>query len=448
MKILLINPKTLFPGKIPSFPLGLLQVAALPYKNNHEIEILDCNISSISSIKKKIKISDPDVVGFTTKTGKSLKSVIELSRFTRENSNAKIIWGGVHASLLPLQTIRENYIDIVDVGEGDFSFNQILDNLNHPEKVRGILFKKNEKIIQTPSKKLIIDLDSISHIPWELISIRKYAFKWIGGVKTVPISTSRGCPYRCTYCYNSVFHKQIWRPFSLSWIKKNIENLLSEFDIGGIKCDYEDNFIGTDFRRVIKLAEVFKGYGFKWSCQVRPDQVNRQILKKFKNSGCEYILMGVESGSQKTLNFVKKGIRVEKIRNIFDIIDQLKIRIAASFILDLPTEREEDLRKTIKLAESFNGILTAGFYQPYPGTELYDYVIKNKIFYPQENVEEWSNSDFSSIHGFSNIPKSKLKKIYFYMNYYLNIRNLIKNKDWDMLNLLTKGTFKSFLGND
>jgi len=447
MKIFLINPKTLFPGKTPPLPLGLIQAGALPYIDSHEVDILDCNISSIHKIKRKIKNQNPDIIGFTTKTGKSLQSCIQLSKFTKENSDATVVWGGVHASLLPSQVIKENYVDIVVIGEGDFTFNEVVDNLKDLSKIRGITYKKDNKVFMNPPKDIIQNLDSLPLIQWDLIDIKKYVFKWVDNVKTMFLPTSRGCPYKCTFCYNPVFHKSIWRPFSLNRIKENLDNLISYYQIGGLKVDYEDNFIGNDIERTLNISKLFEKYGLKWACQARVNELNRRILKEFKNNGCEYIFIGVESGSQRILNFLKKGVKVSKIKETFDLIDELKIRAVASFILDIPSETYYDFHQTIKLAKKLNAIITAGFYQPFPGTELFNWVVRNGLFDSPKSAEGWSTKDYSDCYGFSDISFWKLRYIYYYLNYWHNTKILIKNKDYQMFYLLFKSIIDSSLQN-
>lgn len=442
MKILLVNPNTLFPGRVPSLPLGLLQIGALPHINGHEVEILDCNIASLREIKKKIKKSDPDIIGFTSLTGKSLNSNIYLSKFAKENSDAIIAWGGVHASLLPYQTVSKDYVDIVTVGEGDFSFFNLINNLKDLKQVNGIVYKKNNKIIINPQERSIHNLDVLPLIPWELVSIKKYTSKG-RDIRTISFPTSRGCPFNCAFCYNRAFYNRCWKTYSIKKIKENLENLISFYDVEGIKVDSEDNFIGNDTSRAIELSKLFKEYELKWFCQVRIGELSRHLIKEFKNNGCEYFIVGVESGSQRILNFLKKGIAVERIKSTFDVINRIGIKAIASFMLDVPTETEDDLNQSLELAKRLNVITIASFYQPYPGTDLYYYLIKNRMFNSPKSIEEWCKADFSTHHNFSKISIWKIKFAYYYLNHYHNLKILIKNKDCETTSILVKSIINS-----
>ncbi len=438
MKILLINPETRFPGKVPSIPLGLLQVAALPYEEGNDVKILDCNKISLRRAKNIIKSSDPDIIGFTCWTGRSLKSCLELSRFSKEETQAKVVWGGVHPSILPYQVMREESVDFVIVGEGDIIFNDLVNNLKRPEKVRGIVFRERGKVKSNLPGKSIKDLDSLPPIPWEIIDIEDYAFRWIGSSKTMALPTSRGCPYDCNFCYNRVFYCEGWRPYSLERVKENLENLLASYPkIDALKVDYEDNFVGNDPHRAVELSRLFKNYDLRWGCQLRVSDTNKKMLREFRKNGCEYVFLGVESGSQRILDFLNKRTNVKQIVETFDFCNEIGLRSVASFMLDIPTETREDLSLTIMLAKRLKSVLYAGFYQPYPGTRLYDFLIRNG-FSPPKTTEEWTDFNFSTSHNFSEIPSSKLKLTYYYLNYVLNTQVLLQKGDYEMFSTLLK----------
>jgi radical SAM superfamily enzyme YgiQ (UPF0313 family) len=441
MKILLINPKTKFPGKSPPVPLGLLQISALPHKNGHEIEILDCNKTRTKGIKKKMKAADPDVVGFTSWTSGSLKSCIELSKFAKANLNAKVVWGGVHASLLPMQVIGEDYVDIVVIGEGDFTFNEMIENLKHPEKVNGIAFKHRDKIKLNAKTKTPDNLNNLPSIPWKLIRVKNYVFKWIGGLKTFVLPTSRGCPYNCTFCYNRIFYGGGWRPYSADAIKKNLENLITIYpNLEAIRVDCEDNLIGNDPDRAIKISSTLNAFDLKWSCQLRVNNVNEKILSNFKNNGCEYAFFGIESGSQRMLNFLKKGITIDQSIRVFDICNKIGLRPVSSFIIDIPTETNKDLDMTRKLARRLNGIVHAGFYQPYPGTALTKFLEKKGFKMPMR-TEEWTEFNLSKCHNFSHNSRLRLLSAYYELNYIHNTKVLLEKRDFDMYFMLLKSLF-------
>ncbi len=438
MKILLINPETKFPGKVPSIPLGLLQVAALPEKEGNDVEILDCNKLPIDRVKKKIKKSDPDVIGLTGWTGKSLKSCVEISKFSKENTQAKVVWGGVHSSLLPYQVIREDYVDFVVAGEGDLIFSDLINNLKNPKRVKGIVFKDDGKIRSNLPGKPVKNLDSLSPIPWDIIDVKDYTFKWIGGFRTMALPTSRGCPYDCNFCYNKVFYCEGWRPYSLKRVRENLENLLNSYPkIEALKVDYEDNLIGSDPDRAIQLSRLFKGHDLRWGCQFRVSNVNKKMLKEFKKNDCEYIFFGVESGSQRMLDFLNKRTSVKQIIDVFDFSNEIGLRSVASFMLDIPTETRKDLSQTAKLARRLKSVLYAGFYQPYPETSLYNFLVKNGFSEPK-STEDWIEFDFSRNHNFSGVSNTELRFTYYYLNYILNTQTLLQKGDYEMFVTLLK----------
>ena len=135
----MVSGRELFP------PMGAMKVAAIPDKEGHQVKIIDGNITDTKKAKEIISRSDPDFVGFTTFTGPALRNALELSNFTKENTEANVIWGGVHSTLLPQQVMGEKDVDIVVRGEGDFAIYEILESRGHLDKVKGILYKDENK---------------------------------------------------------------------------------------------------------------------------------------------------------------------------------------------------------------------------------------------------------------------------------------------------------------
>lgn len=153
--MLLIQPSCRERGKQIYPPFSLLSIASVPDKQGENVKIIDGNMIDSKEIKKIILKYGPKIVGFTSFTGSMLKNNLELSKFVKQNTSTTVVWGDIHTFLLPLQTIKEKYIYIVAVKERDYTFYEIYKNLHSLNKVRGIFYKKDNKIRKTPERELM-----------------------------------------------------------------------------------------------------------------------------------------------------------------------------------------------------------------------------------------------------------------------------------------------------
>ncbi|MCX9011215.1 MAG: radical SAM protein [Candidatus Methanoperedens sp.] len=431
-------------------PLGLLKIAALPDKNGHEVKIFDGNLIAETKIKKEILKRNPEFIGITTFTGPILKGALEISRFAKENTEAKVIWGGVHASLLPFQVINEDCVDIVVLREGDYTLNEIIENKNNLEKVRGIIYKEHSKIYNTGDRGLIEDIDQLPLTPWHLIDATKYIASWGDAKRTLPLITSRGCPYRCAFCYNTEFNKRKWRNYSTENICRELDYLISNYPIDGVRI-MADNFIGLNRNKSIEISECINKRGLLWSCLLRVDQTNRNILETYKKNGCTYIFYGIESGSPRILSLIQKDITLEQVKRIIGITKELKIRHAAGFMYDFPTETYKDLKATLELIDDLDTYVMLSAFQPYPGNSLFNYCLEHSLIEFPKKTTGWTVFDYSKVHGLSSIPKDNLKELSQRLNsrynYYHNIKVASTKGDITMLASMGGHVLESFTRN-
>jgi anaerobic magnesium-protoporphyrin IX monomethyl ester cyclase len=201
-----------FPGKYkapdPQIPLSLLYIASILKQDHFNVRILDMRIEDF----RGQSIGDPLFVGISCMSGMQIKYALEIAKFVKNQKPlCPIVWGGVHPTLLPEQTISNEYVDIVVRGEGELIVREIANQLSNNlpiESVKGISFKKAGKIMNNPDGDVIaLDLIPID-LPYNLLEIEKYPSVKSGRFH---IQTSRGCPHRCGFCYNISFNKSRWR---------------------------------------------------------------------------------------------------------------------------------------------------------------------------------------------------------------------------------------------
>ncbi len=230
----------------------------------------------------------------------------------------------------------------------------------------------------------------------------KYITKRDGFKRCLTLETSRGCPHNCTFCSNPIIHKRKWRSLNVDNIIRRINYLQDKFNLDGIVFQ-EDNFF-VDPQRIKKFCEKvsFSSIGWKANCRIKylldKDQ---SFLKMLENAGCKMLQFGVESGSDRILNLLNKGITTEDILDINTKLAKANISCRYNFIIEIPTETEEEIQRTLKFIDKLkneNANLDEPFlniYTPWPSTKLFDLAIKNGFSLPN-SLEEWSKFNWNS----------------------------------------------------
>ena len=423
-------------------PDSLLAIAGLPVQQGYKVEIIDQRTDKNWKQHLKQRLNSALCVGTTAMTGPQIKYALEISKFVKENSNTPVIWGGVHASLLPEQTLKNRYIDIVVKGEGDYTFFDIIKalekNKNELKKVKGIYYKSNGKIKKTPEREFIKDLDKLPRLPYELINLKNYFGFDIDGRKSITMSTSRGCPSRCSFCYNVVYNKNTWRGMSAKKTIAMIKNVVERFGVRGIYFQ-DDNFC-VDLKRFEKIVDgiIKERIDIIWGLMgVRIDSVKAMtpiFLKKLLKAGCTSMEIGVESGSQRILNLMAKGIKIQDVLTVNKKLAKHFSKVKYTYIMGIPTETESELLASVKLAlrlekDNPRAYNLFNVYCVYPGTRLYNFTIKHGFKEPR-NLEKWATVNYE--HIYSRYPWLDKKRISMLKNFRLTSYLRNKNVDYKM----------------
>ena len=368
-------------------------------KNNYNVTLIDQRIDDDWEYKlNKALKKYPLFVGISSMTGTQIHYGLNIAKIIRENSSSPIVWGGVHPSLLPLQTIENDYVDIVIKGEGEETLLELAHNLEKnksPDNVNGIAYKKGSKIKMNPDRAFL-DLNKLPELPYHLIDVKKY----LKNEPAMPFLSSRGCPYNCKFCCNLKYSQRMRRAMSTEKAIDGIKYLYENYKFDRMVFLDENFFI--DKKRAEKIADNIDNK-FDWEVQgVRLDDVRHIDFFKLRKQGLYQFTAGIESGSQRILDLVNKRITVEEIIRYNKIMSKTGIITTYNFMMGFPTETKEDIFASIDLTlklikENPNADITAFYtYVPYPGTKLFDLAVRHGFKAPSD-LEGWSN--FSRHHS-------------------------------------------------
>ncbi len=397
MKVLLIYPPNFFHIKsvLPEVvegergynpPLGLLYLAGYMQKFSPEIDlkIIDCLAENISfdQLEKEIENFSPDVVGVSVMTF-TLRDSLKVSEVVKKVSKkTKVVFGGPHVNIYSRETLELGNVDFIVLGEGEKIFNDLMSNINNEEalkKIPGLVFfDKNNNFIHTGLPQLIQDLDNVPLPARNLIDNNKYS-SVLGTSKLVTtMMTSRGCPYKCLFCDRPHLGK-FFRARSADNVVAEIKDCM-KYDIKEFLM-YDDTFT-IDHKRVIDICDqiIEQKLNIRWDIRARVNTINEEMLKKLKQAGCVRVHYGVESGNQKILNVLRKGITIEQVEKAFKLTHSVGMETLAYFMIGNPEETKENIEQTIKFALKINPDyvhITAT--TPFPATELYNMALERGV---------------------------------------------------------------------
>lgn len=382
--------------------LGLFYITSLLSKNGFSVRVISGTYKSVtetaSTIFKQGLANEKTIIGLSATTD-SLKLAQNVCEYVKKNISPKIFCaiGGFQVTALPKETIKNTNFDIGIVGEAELTILELMTKIKNNEdysQIKGTCIKKNNNIILNASRELIEDLDILPSPYAEMDNIDGFKTR-LGGHpeidNAIQISASRGCPYTCVFCDSKIMWTQRIRFHSVEYIVNEIIKLHEKFKINGIKFFDDEFLVNKEFTKKLCQELINKGINkiIKWECQARVSSIDEGTIKQVKSAGCVSIRFGIESGSQNSLDFLKKKtIKIEQAINAIQITKKYQIWTFGSFIIGAPDETKEDILKTIDFI--VNNDLDGAYLMvlmPYPGTDAAKiYAEKNYI----NKNEDWN----------------------------------------------------------
>ncbi len=369
------------PKREPSvYNIGLAYIASSLMQEGHLVSVLDIEGYRYTEdqVLDIIKRSDCDVIGIGTliTAYRYVKWLVKAIRSVKPDVS---IWvGNSISSSIPEIILRDMDVDVVVIDEGEVTVKELAETITigrDLHSVKGIVYKENGRIMCNENRELIKDLDTISYPAWGLFPQEIYMNKRTGDLPTPTayIVTTRGCPYQCTYCYHPFQNRKI-RMHSAKRIVEEIKHLRERY---GIKSfSFADDLFVVNKKRVFELCDLLhtEQINMQWMASARVNLVDEPLLLAMKKTGCIALGFGIESGSQKILDNIKKKATVEQARVAIQLCKKIGINPVCSYMIGNMGETRDTVFESVSFIKE-NTLEQGAFFfitTPYPGTEVYE----------------------------------------------------------------------------
>ncbi len=357
-------------------PIGLLYIAAVLRRAGHQVRVLDGVFASQDRIMQCIAEFSPQLVGISSVANMWPSSRRLAEQIKKRFTDLILIAGGPGPSTLGSRCLDEcGALDAVVVQEGEESTLELVNRLatgNRPAGIDGTIIRLADGRLEgNPPRRPIADLDALPYPAFDLVNPTRYIPK-LGSYRqlpSLPIETSRGCPFECIFCYK--LHGRNVRYHSIEATIEEIDFYRRQYGVRELSFNDENFTLQQD--RVYRFCETYRRRGFpmKWSATARVDAVNPEILRQMKDAGCWYVYFGVESGVQKNLDTLKKNTTLDQAKNAIAWAHQVGLCTMALFMFGIPGETVDDFRQTVRFAQKINSDYAEFFpITPFPGTVL------------------------------------------------------------------------------
>lgn len=421
-KIVLYNPRAVF----WTMPLALVALASALDREQYEVVIVDGRLHSTEALMSHL--DDALCLGVTVLTGAPLHDALEATRAARaRRPDLPVIWGGWHPSLFPEMCAAEPAVTAAVIGQGEETFAEIVERLAANESLDGVLgcvLNPSASALASASLAPPRPMRDINHLPrhdYNFISVEDY-FK-LKGQRQLDYISSQGCRFRCNFCADPAVYNRGWYGYSPERMVGELTDLWRRYHFTDLNLQDETYF--TQQKRVAAVAEGFlrEGLHFTWTGTMRADQGRRLDDATFalcKSSGLRRVMIGMEAGSQETIDRIQKDIKVEDMWLTAEKLVRHNLGAIINVIVGFPGEPPESVAESLRVARelramSSNFELAVFYFKPYPGNPIAERLKAENYRFPA-SLEEWANFDYigSSNEWLSPAQKREIEHFKFY----------------------------------
>jgi len=408
MKVMLVNPPTerqLFGTGGLFLPIGLAYIASVLKAEGHEVSVLDLTVHprSPEDFGALVRQEKPDMVGFTAVTP-TVNMAVEYASKAKEAGASLTVIGGPHVTALPDEAIEKG-VDVVVRGEGEITMKELAANPGAVANIKGLSYMSGGKVVHNPDREFIEDLDSLPFPARGLFpDMRNYKGQPVLGNRTPigNISTSRGCPYGCRFCFKALFGRK-FRARSAASIVEEWAHLVNDFGVKEITIS--DDAFTTDAKRVHEVCDMLisRGLNIPWTCSngIRVNTATYDTLKHMREAGCYRAAFGIENGDEEVLKAIGKKITLKQVEDAIKTARRVGIKTTGFFMLGGPWDTMATMQKTIDFAVRVQpDYAQFSIATPYPGSELYDIVRKDGNLL----ISDWGRYDIYETEVYFEMP--------------------------------------------
>jgi radical SAM superfamily enzyme YgiQ (UPF0313 family) len=397
MEVLLVNPPDIASKYkdvlgLTAPPLGLAYIGAVLEENDVKVTILDAPALDMDfqGYQRELANKHVDLLGVQTTTP-TIKQALAVGKITKElHPECTVTMGGYHATFMPEQVLENDFVDVVVRNEGEYATLELVDAIENDKPLRnidGINYRDGDRIVETPKRRPIEDLDALPFPARHLLPMSEYM---LFGRKQVlaTMICSRGCPMGCSFCASSAMHGRRVRFRSPENAADEMEQVVDDYKVRMV------GFMDDTFTLFPKWVDSFckgiisRGIDVVWGCTARVDRFNKELLSQMWKAGCRTLLFGVESGNQKILDNVQKGTKVGQAKRAFKTAKDIGMHTIASMTLGMPGESKTTIDETIGFAKRVNpDYALFSLATPYPGTKFYELASKMGLI----RIKDWTH---------------------------------------------------------
>lgn len=410
-----------------TIPLQYLALASMIDRERFDVRIVDARIEkSPEHAHQKVRELLPDAVclGVSIITGTPIKDAVAISAMAKSAAPAvPVVWGGWHPSIFPEQCLREGFADYCIFGQGELTFAELLDALasgGSIDQVAGLAYLRNGWFCENAERKFV-DINTFPPYDYSLVPLEKYFER--KGMRQIDFYSSQGCPYRCGFCADPYVYSRRWSGLKSPRMLSDVLDVVRRYGVRDVLFQDENFFANRN-----RVADFCKGVNdsgldFTWAATSRADQIaplEDDLLRDAARSNLRKVMIGAESGSQEMLDLMKKDTLAEDAVVSAVKLSNRGIGAAFGFIVGFPEESFDDTLKTLTIIKQIKRInpkfeFNIFFFTPYPGTELYQYIVEKGYRVPR-SLSEWSNIDFIRYSGYwvKKVERQYVERFKFY----------------------------------
>lgn len=389
-RIVLYNPRAPF----FTMPLALMAVGSALDRARYDVRIVDGRLARDPAARVLEATEDALCLGVSVLTGSPIRDALAITRAVRaRRPGCRIVWGGWHPSLCPAGTLKEAGVDAVVVGQGEQAFAGLVERFAAGETAGGVV-----------GPQATHDINSFPAHDYELIDVeRHFARK---GERQLDYVTSQGCRFRCTFCSDPTVYSRAWFGLEPARVGAELQALWRRHhftDVG-----FQDETFFTHTSRVAAIAEEIRrrDLHFTWMATMRGDQgarLDESVLLACRQSGLRRVMIGLESGSQAMLDWMKKDLTLEQVFVTAEKCRRYDVAVLFNLIIGFPDETPESVAATLDAAKALRALgpdfqVALFYYRPYPGTAITDDLARRGHPLPR-SLDEWAAIEDDASHS-------------------------------------------------